>query len=120
VSTSRPEALSAVTLHVTDMPRSFAFYLSLGFVVHYGDAEAAFTSLHVGPTSYLNLQLVAVAPGTGWGRVIVHVDDVDAVFERCVAAGHTPDSAPVDAPWGERYFHVRDPDGHELSVAKYL
>ena len=25
-----------------------------------------------------------------------------------------------DAPWGERYFHVRDPDGHELSFARLL
>jgi uncharacterized glyoxalase superfamily protein PhnB len=28
--------------------------------------------------------------------------------------------APTDAPWGERYFHLRDPDGHELSFAKLL
>jgi uncharacterized glyoxalase superfamily protein PhnB len=27
---------------------------------------------------------------------------------------------PADAPWGERYFHVRDPDGHELSFARPL
>jgi uncharacterized glyoxalase superfamily protein PhnB len=25
---------------------------------------------------------------------------------------------PRDAPWGERYFHMRDPDGHELSFAR--
>ena len=28
--------------------------------------------------------------------------------------------APADAPWGERYFHVLDPDGHELSFARLL
>jgi uncharacterized glyoxalase superfamily protein PhnB len=28
--------------------------------------------------------------------------------------------APSDAPWGERYFHIRDPDGHELSFARRL
>jgi uncharacterized glyoxalase superfamily protein PhnB len=28
--------------------------------------------------------------------------------------------APSDAPWGERYFHVTDPDGHELSFARPL
>ena len=31
-----------------------------------------------------------------------------------------PAPAPTDAPWGERYFHLRDPDGHELSFAKLL
>lgn len=24
---------------------------------------------------------------------------------------------PQDASWGERYFHMSDPDGHELSFA---
>jgi len=27
---------------------------------------------------------------------------------------------PADAPWGERYFHILDPDGHELSFARRL
>ena len=26
--------------------------------------------------------------------------------------------APRDATWGERYFHIVDPDGHELSFAQ--
>jgi len=25
--------------------------------------------------------------------------------------------APRDAAWGERFFHLTDPDGHELSFA---
>ena len=39
---------------------------------------------------------------------------------RVVGAGHAPEFAPRDAAWGERYFHVRDPDGHELSFARPL
>ena len=35
-------------------------------------------------------------------------------------AGLAPMTEPADAPWGERYFHVRDPDGHELSFARPL
>ena len=31
-----------------------------------------------------------------------------------------PDFAPRDAVWGERYFHITDPDGHELSFARRL
>jgi uncharacterized glyoxalase superfamily protein PhnB len=27
---------------------------------------------------------------------------------------------PADAPWGERYFQLRDRDGHELSFARRL
>ncbi len=39
---------------------------------------------------------------------------------RAVEAGFEPETAPADAPWGERYFHLVDPDGHELSFARPL
>lgn len=118
MSPGHPESLSAVTLGVTDMAASCAFYESLGFQPLYGGAGADFTSYGVGPC-FLNLQLVE-ATQTGWGRFIVHVDDVDAMHHRAVAAGYTPSMAPTDAPWGERYFHIDDPDGHELSIARPL
>ncbi|MBO0714526.1 MAG: VOC family protein, partial [Acidimicrobiales bacterium] len=60
------------------------------------------------------------SPGDVWGRVVLFVDDVDAMYRRALAAGFTPAGAPADAPWGERYFHIRDPDGHELSFARPL
>jgi uncharacterized glyoxalase superfamily protein PhnB len=31
-----------------------------------------------------------------------------------------PADKPRNASWGERYFHMRDPDGHELSFARPL
>jgi uncharacterized glyoxalase superfamily protein PhnB len=34
-----------------------------------------------------------------------------------VEAGEQPQAPPCDAPWGERFFHVVDPDGHEISFA---
>ena len=34
--------------------------------------------------------------------------------------GLKPDFTPCDAEWGERYFHITDPDGHELSFARAL
>ena len=116
------QSLSAVTLATADMPASVAFYDALGFVRAYGGPDAAFTSFRVGPSAYLNLQLDPgwVIPARVWGRTIVWVDDVDAVHRRAVEAGYRPSTAPADAPWGERYFHVLDPAGHELSVARPL
>jgi len=115
------EAISAVTLAVADMGRSVAFYESLGFVRRYGGVDAAFTSYRVGH-GYLNLQLDGEhAPVSAiWGRVIFHVDDVDAVHVAACVAGLRPEHPPADAPWGERYFHLRDPDGNELSFARLL
>lgn len=115
------EHLSAVTLVTRDMAAAVAFYEALGFERLYGGAADAFTSYRIG-RSYLNLQLDADAAPVAhvWGRVIFWVDDVDAMHERARAAGSTPEMAPSDAPWGERYFHLRDPDGHELSFARPL
>jgi uncharacterized glyoxalase superfamily protein PhnB len=49
--------------------------------------------------------------------VIFYDDDVDALYEGAIAAGLRPEAPPRDAEWGERYFHITDPDGHELSFA---
>ena len=79
---------------------------------------------HVLPQAgFLNLALSGrneVRPQRLWGRTIFHVDDVDAQYETALNAGFSPEAPPADAEWGERYFHLRDPDGHELSFAKVL
>ena len=49
--------------------------------------------------------------------MILYHSDVDALYARVLAAGYRPDTPPRDAEWGERYFHITDPDGHELSFA---
>ena len=54
------------------------------------------------------------------GRVIFYVSDVDALYERAIVLGLDPNHAPHDAAWGERYFHLTDPDGHEVSFARLL
>jgi catechol 2,3-dioxygenase-like lactoylglutathione lyase family enzyme len=115
------ERISAVTLLTIDMARAVAFYQALGFHMLYGGPEAPFTSFRIGD-GYLNLQLDPVGlPRTEtWGRVIMYVDDVDAMYRRALAAGIRPENPPADASWGERYFHVRDVDGHELSFARPL
>jgi catechol 2,3-dioxygenase-like lactoylglutathione lyase family enzyme len=115
------ESISAVTLAVSEMARSIAFYRALGFELVAGGDDAGFTTFGVG-AGFLNLQVDAAhAPVPAiWGRVIFHVHDVDAMHARALHAGLAPASEPADAPWGERYFHVRDPDGHELSFARVL
>jgi uncharacterized glyoxalase superfamily protein PhnB len=114
------QAISAVTLATHDMARAVRFYHALGFALRYGGERAAFTSFSVG-SGYLNL--IAQPPErtwSWWGRVIFYVADVDALYRRAVALGLRPPAPPRDAEWGERYFHLSDPDGHELSFARPL
>ena len=114
------ESLSAITLATHDMAAAVAFYRKLGFLLKYGGEKADFTSFHAGPG---HLNLIKVGPEQEidwWGRAIFYVTDVDDCHAQAVKAGLAPDFAPQDAPWGERYFHIRDPDGHEISFARPL
>ena len=115
------ESISAVTLLTVDMVAAVSFYQALGFHLLYGGEDAPFTTFRVG-SGYLNLQLDPSGSRRRavWGRVVLWVDDVDAMYRRALVAGFAPENPPTDAPWGERYFHILDPDGHELSFARPL
>jgi len=112
--------ISAVTLATHDMGRAVRFYEALGLPLQYGGEDASFTSFALG-SGHLNLIAVDAARAWGWwGRVIVYVDNVDDFYRRVVKRELRPEAPPADAPWGERFFHILDPDGHELSVAQPL
>ncbi|MBS0640593.1 MAG: VOC family protein [Proteobacteria bacterium] len=114
------ESISAITLATHDMGRAVRFYTMLGFEVTYGGETESFTSLR-GGACYVNLTAQpAEKTWSWWGRVIFWVTDVDAIHACAVAAGERPLTEPRDAPWGERFFHITDPDGHELSFARPL
>jgi catechol 2,3-dioxygenase-like lactoylglutathione lyase family enzyme len=109
--------ISAVTLATHDMKRAVRFYRLLELPLVHGGEDAGFTSFRAGD-NFLNLiAQTAERRWSWWGRLIFYDPDVDALHARLVAAGIRPDSAPRDAPWGERFFHLTDPDGHELSFA---
>lgn len=102
------------------MSDSVRFYRALGFELKFGGVDATFTSFHVGD-QFLNI--IAADPAQAlswWGRAIFYVDDVDAFYANVISAGFQVHEPPSDAIWGERYFHMNDPDGHELSFAMPL
>lgn len=53
------------------------------------------------------------APGAGGLSIHLHVDDVDELSARAVAAGATLVNPPADQFYGERSCTIRDPFGHE-------
>ena len=111
------EGISAVTLATHDMARAVRFYRLIGFTLLFGGEAAEFTSFRAG-NNYLNLiAQPAETRWSWWGRLIFYDSDVDGLHARLVAAGCPPGTEPRDAEWGERFFHVTDPDGHELSFA---
>ena len=111
--------INAITLITHDMAASVAFYRSIGLELAYGGPDESFTSFRLG-TNYLNLSVEDGGSSGLWGRLILHVASPDAMWSLLRRAGYEPLFAPRDAPWGERYFHVLDPDGHEVSFARRL
>jgi catechol 2,3-dioxygenase-like lactoylglutathione lyase family enzyme len=112
------ERISAITIKVSDMARSVHFYNELlGLKILYGGQKAYFSSLQTLSAKDTILNLEQGLLTRDWGRIIFHVGDVDKSWAYLKEKEYNPDR-PRDAEWGERYFHLHDPDGHELSFAQ--
>src|SRR5262249_46558885 len=62
-----------------------------------------------------SMVVVEGAPSSAADRahsVMVHVEDVDALFERARRAGARVVREPADHPYGERQCTLEDPGGH--------
>ena len=135
-------AISAVTLFIENMERSCNFYSRIpGFrLVYGGSLTDSFTTYEVGsaqskiiPKTYLNLELASPI-STGYniedcrkdfGRIIFHTEDVDKLYSylknsRDLSKAILFEDEPRDAAWGERYFHIRDPDGYQTIICKAI
>ncbi len=134
--------IGVVTLGVTDLERSLAFYRGLGLrsagiigTEFTGDeatpaGAAAMFQLDGGlilalyPRSELakdaNLLLGSPRPGESGEFSIGHLvgsrAEVDAVLAEAVAAGATLTDEPHERPWGIYSGYFRDPDGHMWEV----
>ena len=114
------EKISAITFRVLNMKASVQFYRNvLGMELLYGGEQASFSSLRANDSESAILNLERGDSVSRLGRLILHVTDVDAFWTHLKEKGFDPE-IPRDASWGERYFHMLDPDGHELSFAKPL
>jgi len=116
--------ISAVTLPISDMKKSVDFYSKVpNFKIVYGGSDSQFTSFLIDDTakSYLNLKLSTIH-SPDFGRIIFYTDDVDELFaymqnDEIISGLGKLESKPRDATWGERFFHMLDPDGYKLSFA---
>jgi len=127
--------ISAVTLLIKDMERSCNFYSKIpGFKLVYGGSPADnFTSYKIGESNgfYLNLELFKDVIDSQdyerryFGKIIFYTEDVDKLYfhfrkNRSISELILFENEPSNASWGERYFHIRDPDGYLLSFAMPL
>ena len=123
--------ISAVTLIIKNMETSCSFYSQIpGFkLVYGGSSNDTFTTFEIGehiPKDYLNLELYDTTTNNyarrHFGRIIFHTEDVDKLYLYMKSNSNFSniisfEDEPRDASWGERYFHIREPDGYQLSFA---
>ena len=123
--------ISAVTLLIKNMKTSCSFYSQIpGFkLVYGGSSNDTFTTFGIGeqiPKDYLNLELYDTTTNNyarkHFGRIIFHTEDVDKLYLYMKSNSNFSniisfEDEPRDASWGERYFHIREPDGYQLSFA---
>ena len=124
--------ISAITLSIKNMEKSCKFYSRIPFV-YGGSNDDTFTTFKIGEdiTMYLNLELstnnnnITITPvddRRNFGRIIFHTEDVDGLYSRfkndvSLSELISLENEPTNALWGERFFHIRDPDGYQLSFA---
>ncbi|MBL8111831.1 MAG: VOC family protein [Acidobacteria bacterium] len=53
-------------------------------------------------------------------HVFLYVPDVDASFAQAIAAGATAIMPPMNMFWGDRFGKLKDPYGHEWSMATHV
>ena len=117
--------IAAVAVSATDMSRAVAFYELLGFRFPPPEPDTEHIEAEAGirlmiDTAALLEQLHGEAPRPGTHAAFALRYDSPAEVDRTVArveqAGRAVVLEPFDAPWGQRYATVADPDGYRVDL----
>jgi uncharacterized glyoxalase superfamily protein PhnB len=117
--------VTALLLGYNDIPRARDFFVgALGFLEEWTatDDTGQLIRSHV---RFRDTVLMLDKPGSHDVKhpgkvggvthvVVISVGDVDAHFERAVAAGANVHGPPTDRPWG-REFELSDPEGYRFA-----
>ncbi|WP_243233533.1 VOC family protein [Microbacterium sp. CIAB417] len=121
--------LGFIGIVTQDMAASLAFYRSLGVDIPHGQDDAPHVDARMDDGVALAWDTVdtirsfdpAYEPASGGHRIALAFDqespaEVDVAFARLEAAGYAGHVAPWDAPWGQRYATLLDPDGNSIDL----
>ena len=121
-------SLGTVGVIVKDMQRTLAFYRLLGLEIEAVSEDEPNADIELpggltigflteamarqaDPTfvtpvgAALNLQFLCGSPA-----------EVDATYKKLIGGGHQSHAEPWDAPWGQRFARVFDPDGRIVNL----
>lgn len=115
-----------VGIVVSDVPRAIAFYKLLGLAFPDSKEDYVEVKTKNGYRISLNAESMVKGHSPEWKKPVGQrlelaflcgsAKEVDAAYEKIVAAGHEGVKPPWDAFWGQRYAIVADPDGTHVSL----
>jgi uncharacterized glyoxalase superfamily protein PhnB len=116
-------------IFTADLSRALDFYRLLGLAVPDPDGPPhVAVELPGGNTLSFDVDETIAGMHPGWtpppsseSRLALALGvgapaQVDALFRKVTAAGHAGPLKPYDAPWGQRYATVADPDGNWVDL----
>lgn len=122
---------SAIGLAVADMAASLSFYRRLGLPFPAGAEDEPHVEVTVSGGIRLMWDTHASIrsfdpdfepgpPSGGWAFRCADAGEVEKLHADLVAAGYPSVQEPWDAPWGQRYAQVRDPDDNVVDLFAQL
>jgi catechol 2,3-dioxygenase-like lactoylglutathione lyase family enzyme len=109
-------------VHVSDLPRSIAFYELLGFEVgdtYEVDGELRWVALqHAHARIMLELASAPIDPRQQAVLFYLYADDLDWLRDRLLAHGLRVGPIRDGSPGPEREVRISDPDGYCLMIAE--
>jgi catechol 2,3-dioxygenase-like lactoylglutathione lyase family enzyme len=121
--------MDAIGVVVSDIDRAVEFYRRLG--LEFPDSADAEGHIEAALSGGIRVMLDSEesvksfdpdwSPPSGRARVAFAFlcdspDEVDEKFSELTGAGGTGEREPFDAPWGQRYASVADPDGNSIDL----
>jgi hypothetical protein len=125
------QKISAITLKIQNMRKEWKFYSKVpGLTLTYGGPDSTFTSFEMkddfNSKTYLNLEFTnGLIFSKNFARIVIYSDNVDKLYnyfknDENIAPIIIIKSEPKDGKWGERYFHILDPEEYEISFAQII
>jgi catechol 2,3-dioxygenase-like lactoylglutathione lyase family enzyme len=114
-SMSMDVSLTGISLHVQDMEKSKAFYLSLPGAVLEHERPGFFASIRIGSG---RINLVRLGREERF-HIEIGTNDLEALREHLQQIG-VQESGPQPLQWGERGLITRDPEGNFVEFDDHL
>ncbi|WP_297732176.1 VOC family protein [uncultured Maricaulis sp.] len=105
--------LNQITLPVSDLPQSRAFYERLGFRLL---VDSPHYCRFLAPDGDTTFSIHVESPVRTGAVIYLESADMDADYHHLKAAGFVFETEPRDESWLWREAILRDPDGHRIKL----